>query len=179
MESWQALGGLGAGRSATVIIVALLAVLLTFGCAPERPPGPSSGKVIVAVGDIADCAREDDEATARFVGGIDGSTVLTLGDEAYPDGTAEEFDECYKPTWGRFENRTKPVPGNHEYHTAEAEGYFSYFGKAAGEPGKGCYSYALGQWHIVALNSNCEEVGCGASSPQVRWLKADLAKDRV
>ena len=177
MESWQALGCLGAGRSATVIIVALLAILLAFGCGPIRPPQPPSGKVIVAVGDIADCASEGDEATARLVGGIEGSTVLTLGDEAYPEGTPEEFEECYKPTWGHFEGRTKPVPGNHEYHTAEAQGYFGYFGKAAGEPGKGYYSYDLGQWHIVALDSNCEEVGCGASSPQLRWLKADLAKD--
>jgi hypothetical protein len=135
------------------------------------------GKVIVAVGDIASCSGTADEATARLVGGLKGSTVLTLGDEAYPEGTAEEFDECYEPTWGRFEDRTKPVPGNHEYNTAEAKGYFSYFGRAAGESGKGYYSYDLAEWHIVALNSNCEEVGCGASSPQVRWLKADLAKD--
>jgi acid phosphatase type 7 len=174
MESWHVLGG---GRSATVIIVALLAILLAFGCAPEQPPGPPSGKVIVAAGDIASCSGTADEATARLVGSIDGSTVLTLGDEAYPEGTPEEFEECYKPTWGRFEDRTKPVPGNHEYHTREAKGYFGYFGKAASEAGKGYYSYDLGQWHIVALNSNCEEVGCAASSPQVRWLKADLAKD--
>jgi hypothetical protein len=177
MESWQVLGGVGPGRSATVIILALLTILLAFGCAPERPPRPPSGKVIVAVGDIASCYGTADEATARLVGGIDASTVLTLGDEAYPEGTAEEFDECYKPTWGRFEDRTKPVPGNHEYHTGGAKGYFGYFGKAAGESGKGYYSYDLGEWHIVALNSNCEEVGCGASSPQVRWLEADLAKD--
>jgi hypothetical protein len=177
MESWRALGGLRADRSATVIIVALLTILLAFGCAPERPPRPPSGKVIVAVGDIASCSGTADEATARLVGGIDASTVLTLGDEAYPEGTAEEFDECYKPTWGRFEDRTKPVPGNHEYHTGGAKGYFGYFGKAAGESGKGYYSYDLGKWHIVALNSNCEEVGCGASSPQVRWLEADLAED--
>jgi acid phosphatase type 7 len=69
------------------------------------------------------------------------------------------------------------VPGNHEYNTEGAEGYFGYFGKAAGKPGEGYYSYDLGEWHMVALNSNCEEVGCGASSPQVRWLKADLAKN--
>ena len=177
MESWQALGGLGVGRSAPVIIVALLAILLAFGCAPQRPPRPPSGKVIVAVGDIASCSSTDDEATANLVGGIKGSTVLTLGDEAYPEGTTEEFDKCYKPTWGRFEDRTKPVPGNHEYNTKEAKGYFNYFGKVAGEPDKGYYSYDLDGWHIVALNSNCEEVGCGASSPQVRWLEADLAKD--
>jgi acid phosphatase type 7 len=177
MESRQVLGGVGPGRSVTAIILALLAMLLAFSCAPERPPRPPSGKVIVAVGDIASCSGTADEATARLVGGLEVATVLTLGDEAYPEGTAEEFDECYKPTWGRFEDRTKPVPGNHEYHTGGAAGYFGYFGKAAGESGKGYYSYDLGEWHIVALNSNCEEVGCGASSPQVRWLEADLAKD--
>jgi acid phosphatase type 7 len=106
MESWHALG---AGRSVTVIIVALLAILLAFGCGLVRPPQSPSGKVIVAVGDIASCSGTADEATARLVGGIDGATVLTLGDEAYPEGTPEEFEECYKPTWGR----TKPVPTFH------------------------------------------------------------------
>jgi acid phosphatase type 7 len=177
MKSWQALGGLGAGRRTVFIIVTLLAILLAFGCAPEQPPEPPSGKVIVAVGDIASCSGTADEVTARLVGVIDSSTVLTLGDNAYESGAPSEFSECYDPAWGRFKERTKPVPGNHEYHTAEAKGYFGYFGKAAGQPGKGYYSYDLGQWHIVALNSNCEEVGCGASSPQLSWLKADLAKD--
>jgi hypothetical protein len=158
--------------------VALLAILPACGCGPERPPRPTtSGEVIVAAGDIGTCSGTADEATARLAGGIDASAVLTLGDEACPEGTAQEFDKCYKPTWGRFENRTRPVPGNHEYNTEGAEGYFGYFGKAAGKPGEGYYSYDLGEWHMVALNSNCEEVGCGASSPQVRWLKADLAKN--
>jgi Calcineurin-like phosphoesterase len=177
MESWQALGGVGVGRSATVIIVVLLAILLAFGCAPKRPPGPPpSGKVIVAAGDIADCSSDGDEATARLVGGIEG-TVLTLGDNAYEDGTAQDFSECYEPTWGQFKERTRPVPGNHDYETAGASAYFDYFGEVAGQPGKGYYSYELDQWHIVALNSNCEDVGCTASSPQVKWLEADLAKD--
>jgi hypothetical protein len=104
MQSWHAFGSIG--RRATVIIVALPAILLAFGCGLQRPP---SGKVIVAVGDIASCSSTADEATARLVGGIDGATVLTLGDEAYPEGTPEEFEECYKPTWGR----TKPVPTFH------------------------------------------------------------------
>ena len=178
MESWQALGGLGAGRKATVIIVTLLTILLAFGCAPQWLPGYPSGKVIVAVGDIATCSSAADEATARLVGGVDASsTVLPLGDNAYESGAPSEFAECYKPTWSRFKDRTKPVPGNHEYNTSQAKGYFGYFGKAAGEPGKGYYSYDLGGWHIVALNSNCAEVGCQASSPQLSWLRADLAKD--
>jgi hypothetical protein len=165
-------------RVALLAFVALIVVLsaTAVGCRPERPPRPPSGEVIVAAGDIADCRREGDEATAKLVGGIPG-TVLTLGDNAYPDGSAEDFDECYDPAWGRFEDRTKPSPGNHEYDTENAEGYFGYFGKAAGAPDEGYYSYDLGDWHLIALNSNCEEVpgGCEASSPQVRWLKEDLA----
>jgi hypothetical protein len=176
MESWQALGGLGVGRSATVIIVALLTVLLAFGCAPKRPPRPPSGKVIVAAGDIADCSSDGDEATARLVEGIEG-TVLTLGDNAYPDGTAQDFSECYDPSWGQFKARTRPAPGNHEYETPGASAYFDYFGKAAGDPDKGYYSYDLGSWHIVALNSNCGEgeIRCAPGSPQGQWLKEDLA----
>jgi acid phosphatase type 7 len=176
MEPWHALGGLGAGRSATVIIVALLAILLAFGCAPQRPPGPPPGEVIVAAGDIASCSGTADEATTRLVGSIDGATVLTLGDEAYPDGTAQDFEECYEPTWGQFKERTRPALGNHEYETGGASAYFDYFGDAAGDPDKGYYSYDLGGWHFVALNSNCgEELRCGPGSPQGRWLEKDLA----
>jgi hypothetical protein len=163
-------------RFAPVVLVVLLGGLLALGCAPERPPRPPQ-EVIVAAGDIADCTREGDEATARLVGSIDGTTVLTLGDNAYPDGTAQDFEECYEPTWGRFKGRTKPTPGNHEYYTEGAEGYFDYFGKAAGDPEKGYYSYDLGSWHIAALNSNCGEgeVRCGPGSAQVQWLEEDLA----
>jgi acid phosphatase type 7 len=182
MEPWHALGGLGAGRSATVIIVALLAILLAFGCAPQRPPGPPPGEVIVAAGDIASCSDTADEATTRLVGSIDGATVLTLGDEAYPDGTAQDFEECYEPTWGQFKERTRPSPGNHEYETEGASAYFDYFGKMAGDPDEGYYSYDLGAWHIVALNSNCGEgecgvgeIRCGFGSPEGRWLQEDLA----
>jgi acid phosphatase type 7 len=177
MESWQVLGSLGAGRSTTVFIVALLAILLAFGCAPERPPGPPSGNIIVAAGDIANCAGEGDEATARLAGGIDGATVLALGDEAYPHGAAQDFEECYEPSWGQFKERTLPVPGNHEYETEGASAYFDYFGDAAGDPDEGYYSYDHRAWHIVALNSNCGEAEfrCGPGSPQGRWLEEDLA----
>ncbi len=150
-----------------MVLVALLGSLLALGCAPERPPGPPpSREVIVAAGDIADCASDGDEGTAKLVSDIDGATVLTLGDNAYPDGSAEDFEECYEPTWGEFKNRTKPVPGNHEYYTEGAKGYFEYFGEAAGDPEEGYYSYELGSWHIVALNSNCGEaqIRCSPSS---------------
>jgi hypothetical protein len=178
---WQVLGDAIVGRTATVIMVALLATLIAMGCASERPPSPRKNAeppVVVAAGDIAGCDTEGDEATARLVRDISDATVLTLGDNAYPDGSIENFHECYGPTWGWFKERTNPTPGNHEYHTEGAKGYFDYFLESAGDPDEGYYSFDLGAWHLVALNSNCEEVGgCGASSPQVRWLKADLAKD--
>jgi acid phosphatase type 7 len=165
-------------RFAPMVLVALLGGFLALGCAPERPsPRLPSGEVIVAAGDIADCSSEGDEVTTKLVSDIDGATVLTLGDNAYPDGTAQDFRNCYEPTWGQFKERTMPSPGNHDYHTEGAAAYFDYFGKAAGDPDEGYYSYDLGSWHIVALNSNCgeAEIRCGPGSPQGRWLEEDLA----
>ena len=161
-----------------MVLVALLGGLPALGCTPERPPRLPSGEVIVAAGDIADCASEGDEATAKLVSDIDGATVLTLGDNAYPDGAAEDFRECYEPSWGQFKERTRPTLGNHEYETEGASAYFDYFGDAAGDPDEGYYSYDLGSWHIVALNSNCGVGGairCGPGSAQTEWLKEDLA----
>src|SRR5919112_2935805 len=178
MGNWQVLEGVGAsGSIARVVIVTTLANLTAAGCGPEKTPTPEvDGRpVVVAAGDIADCSREEDEATARLVGGIEG-TVLTLGDNAYESGTSADFAECYDPTWGQFKARTRPSPGNHEYETTGASGYFDYFGRAAGDPDKGYYSYDLGSWHLVVLNSNCSEVlRCSPGSPQGRWLEEDLA----
>jgi hypothetical protein len=165
-------------RFAPMVLVVLLGGLLAVCCAPERPPRLPSGEVIVAAGDIADCSSEGDEETAKLVTDIDGATVLTLGDNAYPDGAAEDFRNCYEPTWGQFKERTRPTLGNHEYETEGASAYFDYFGDAAGDPDEGYYSYDLGAWHIVALNSNCGVGGairCGPGSAQTEWLKEDLA----
>ncbi len=144
---------------------------------PSPPPSPSAqAPVVLAAGDIAGCDSSGDEATAALLDGPDG-TVLALGDLAYPDGTADEFATCYGPSWGRHLSRTWPVPGNHEYETEGAAGYFAYFGDRAGNPGEGWYSFDLGAWHLIALNSNCEAIGgCGADSPQAAWLRADLAE---
>ena len=109
--------------------------------------------VFVGAGDISHCSSEGDEATARLLDSIPG-TVFTTGDTVYPDGKIDQFMNCYEPTWGRHKDRTYPSVGNHEYHTPDAAGYFDYFGSAAGEPGKGYYSYDLGTWHIIVLNSN-------------------------
>src|SRR5215218_5900818 len=119
--------------------------------------------VFVGAGDIASCTSEGDEATANLLDSIPG-TVYTTGDNAYESGTATEFANCYTPSWGRHKARTWPTVGNHEYKTAGASGYFTYFGAAAGNPQEGYYSHDLGAWHVVALNSMCENVGgCGAS----------------
>ena len=140
-----------------------------------RPAAPSqSDAFLVAAGDIADC-KPGAEITAGLLDGLPG-TVAVLGDSAYENGTPDEFARCYEPTWGRHRARTRPAVGNHEYGTPGAAGYFAYFGAAAGEAGKGWYSYDLGAWHVVALNSNCTQVGgCQAGSEQERWLRADLA----
>jgi hypothetical protein len=130
--------------------------------------------VLLAAGDVADCRSQGDEATARLLGSLPG-TILVLGDLAYPSGLPEDF-LCYDASWGRFKSRTRPSPGNHEYLTRNATGYFDYFGSAAGPRDKGYYSFDEGAWHIVSINSNCSRVGgCGPGSAQERWLRADLA----
>lgn len=130
--------------------------------------------VLIGAGDIADCADlAGAEATAKLLEANSG-TVMALGDLAYPNGTAEDF-KCYDQTWGRVKDRTRPAVGNHEFHSSGASYYFQYFGAAAGDPKSGYYSYELGSWHIVVLNSECAEVGgCGAGSPEEKWLRADL-----
>jgi len=138
------------------------------------PEAQAADAVLVGAGDIADCSSSGDAATAALLASI-GGTVFTLGDNAYEKGTARQFAKCYGPTWGRFKGRTRPAIGNHEYETRGAAGYFDYFGKAAGPRGKGWYSYDAGSWHVVVLNANCDEVGCGKGSEQERWLWEDLA----
>jgi hypothetical protein len=131
----------------------------------------AASAVLVGAGDIADCTSSGDEATAILLDGIAG-TVFTAGDNAYPNGSATDFSTCYAGSWGRHKARTRPVAGNHDYQTFAAAGYFGYFGSAAGDPTKGYYSYDLGSWHIIALNSN---LNMAVGSPQEVWLRADLA----
>jgi 3',5'-cyclic AMP phosphodiesterase CpdA len=151
----------------------MLAVLLwhvpTQGYAESDP-------VLVGAGDIAECwlgfinGTGGAEATATLLDRIKG-TVFTVGDHAYRKGTAKEFQNCYTPTWGQHKARTRPTPGNHDYYTNNATPYYAYFGATAGEAGKGYYSYELGAWHIVALNSN---LTADAAAGQEQWLREDL-----
>jgi len=135
---------------------------------------PGGDPVMLGAGDIASCSSSGDEATAALLGAHPG-TVFTTGDNVYDSGTASEFATCYDPSWGAYRARTRPAPGNHDYGTSGASGYFGYFGAAAGDPAKGYYSYDLGAWHIVSLNSNCSAVSCSAGGAQEQWLRADLA----
>jgi calcineurin-like phosphoesterase family protein len=132
---------------------------------------PDSVAVLVGAGDIADCDSRGDEQTAALLDTIPG-TVFTAGDNAYGDGTPQEFARCYAPSWGRHKARTRPSPGNHDYETEGATGYYTYFGTRAGPVGRGYYSYDLADWHVVSLNSNIDMT---AGSPQESWLRADLA----
>jgi len=144
----------------------------------KTPPSETSTFTLVGAGDIAWCGNlSGAEATAKLIDQIPG-TVFAAGDLVYDKGTDAEFMNCYQPTWGRFKERTKPVPGNHEYNGSEASGYFRYWGTQAGESEKGYYSLDLGPWHIVALNTNCSLKplgGCDEGSPEEVWLREDLA----
>ena len=128
----------------------------------------ATGPVFTAAGDIDGCNAGAD--TAKLVEKTSGP-VATIGDNAYPSGSASDFAQCYDPTWGAFKDRTHPVAGNHDYDVSKATPYYQYFGTAAGAPGSGWYSYDVGSWHVVALNSNCDDVDCGK---QANWLDADL-----
>lgn len=141
------------------------------GPGPSPTPVPSPPQVFVGAGDIGWCGSPGPEQTARLLDGIAG-TVFTAGDNAYSSGTAQQFRDCYDPSWGRHKARTRPVPGNHEYEGGDPTPYFDYFGANAGPAGLGYYSFPLGDWHAVALNSN---IPMEASSAQAAWLRGDLA----
>jgi acid phosphatase type 7 len=167
---------------------AALAVLVCLsGCSdapltPSRQPaveepatiadlsGPSA--VLVGAGDIGRCGSEGPEKTARLLDLIAG-TVFAAGDIAYPWGRAEDFRNCFAPSWGRHLHRIRPAPGNHEYDTGTAQAYFEYFGAQAGPHGRGFYSYTLGSWLVLSLNS---EVDFGAGGAQDQWLRARLTE---
>lgn len=148
------------------------------GEARVSEPADVTVSTLLAAGDVADCG-DGAGATGRLLSELDG-VVAVLGDVAYPDGSAAAFADCYDPAWGGLVDRTRPVQGNHDVRTAGAAGYYGYFGEQAGPEPQGYYSYDLGAWHVVALNSNCAQVGgCGPDSPQVVWLREDLAATRT
>ena len=182
---------------AAAVALAIAAVVAALGDDAHMPPPivagpPVVGPTIAAAGDIA-CASESpafndgegsglecrqkatsDLLLARYIG------VLALGDLQYEDGSRARFLESYDASWGRVRSITAPVPGNHEYRTPGAKGYYRYFGPSARDSAKGYYSFEVGRWHLVALNSNCAAVGgCGSGSAQETWLRDDLAANRA
>ena len=161
-------------RAVLAVLAPLLWTAVQCGGSPGAPsPNLGPPAVFVGAGDIADCGPGA-AATARLLDAL-GGTIFTAGDNAYDAGTEADFAACFAPTWGRHLARIRPSPGNHDYLTAGAAGYFAYFGDRAGPAGRGYYSFDLGAWHIVSLNSN---VSVAAGSEQDRWLAADLAAAR-
>lgn len=152
---------------------------------PDPPRDPDAA-VVVAVGDIAECPGGHQAETAALTARIAPDAVLTLGDTVYPNGTLDEFVDCYGATWGQFRRITRAAVGNHEYHSPHAGPFYAYFCGSTGEPFHGYTSFDIGRWHAVVLNSNCgpdldlpdgtkgEFGGCDADSPQAQWLAADL-----
>jgi hypothetical protein len=179
-----------------VFSISVLLVLATAlsGCLSDRAAAiiaeqeavlPGKGVTVYAAGDIADCRnyRPEYSGAAKTAALIAArladdreATVLSLGDNTYPVGLASEFTHCYEPTWGRFKARTYPSPGNHEYYSPLAAGYYNYFGDAAGPARRGYYSFTLGSWHVISLNSNLQQEEHKA---QLKWLKADLEKNKM
>ncbi len=161
-------------------LIAIAACSTSFRIEPNAEAAASLDPILIGAGDIAWCESRNDEATATLVEAAFSPqapvVVFTIGDNVYESGSHSQFKDCYEPTWGRFKENTRPSVGNHEYLTPGAAGYFEYFGDAAGSPGEGYYSFDLGDWHIVVLNSNCSEVGgCSSGSAQEEWLRRDLA----
>lgn len=169
-------------RLAHRLVVAALGVSLSCSGNPDASQNPtapsplarlfSAGEsaVLVGAGDIARCGTPGAERTAALLDRLSG-TVFVAGDNAYMDGSATEYRDCYHPTWGRHRGRTRPVPGNHEYQTPGAAAYYEYFGARAGPAGGGYYSYTLGPWFVLALNS---EVPLGDGSGQLQWVRGQL-----
>ncbi|HET8586318.1 MAG TPA: metallophosphoesterase [Candidatus Limnocylindria bacterium] len=163
-----------------LIVMALVVALIWWGRPAVGVPGgapaasPTGGITLVGAGDIGDCSATADAATAALIKEIPG-VVFTVGDNAYEKGSAHDFADCYAPTWGQFLSRTRPAPGNHDYATKGAQGYFDYFASAAGPPDRGYYAYDLGAWRIYSLNSNCSSIGgCGQGTAEYDWLVSDL-----
>ena len=174
-----------------------LFALAGCGVAQARVPaassqGSSDSVLIAAAGDLV-CGFDTPPnipcmaaGTAAVIKQLKPAALLLLGDIQYESGSSLDFQSYFEPAFGEFKSITYPVPGNHEYFTPRAAGYFDYFNGAGVDSGRvgsrsrGYYSFNLGAWHIVALNSNCPEIGgCGARSPQAAWLKTDLAANRA
>jgi len=166
------------GRAWRTLVSSVVATLACACGGSTIGPSPGGGgggggtgiAVLAGAGDIGMCGSSGPEATARLLDGVEG-IVFTAGDNAYFQGSVQQFRDCYDPSWGRHKARTRPAPGNHEYESPGAAPYFAYFGPNAGPTGLGYYSFEAGDWHVVSLNSN---IAMGPGSAQQSWLREDL-----
>jgi hypothetical protein len=158
----------GTGFLASIEEIALARLVLMISLLAALLPGSAAAAVVTAAGDIASCAWAGDAATGHIVRSIDPAVALTLGDNVYPDGARARFANCYAPAWGSFKRKTRPSPGNHDYVTANAAGYFGYFGARAGPCCRGYYKYDVGKWRLYSLNSERN------IATQTTWLAKDL-----
>lgn len=175
-------------RRFPALAAALLFALLLGRCGGSSPPGPTPGGAgpppppppgpvtVLAAGDIGECGFGAPQ-TGQLLDRLDG-LILALGDLAYFQGTAANFRDCYDPFWGRHLERTRPVPGNHEYESPGAFSYYDYFGTLAGPRGQGYYSFTAGAWRIIALNSGPGGGFISTGSAQMQWLRAELDNNR-
>lgn len=161
----------------TALAIALTAVAILSIASVANADDPK----IAAVGDIACPATSPVTATkcrhaavAKAIARSKPDSFWILGDIQYPYGSLADFKSSFDPTFKRFKSIWRPSPGNHEYYTPGASGYYDYFGKAAGRNRRGYYSFNLGKWHIVSLNTNCDVIDCGPTSRQAKWLSKDL-----
>ena len=173
-------------RLACVCATLLLCALPALARAAEAPVLAAVGDIACAPGTAGDAANCHQQQTSQLALDVAPAAVALLGDNQYESGTAAEYLGSFDPTWGRLGSLLHPVPGNHEYGTSGAAGYFGYFGVRAGDPSLGYYSYDLGAWHLIALNSNCGDPqapgppqcvnGSGhVTAAEVGWLDQDLA----
>ena len=173
-------------------VIALIVATAAAASAAAPTASPAPAILVAAAGDIACDPKphlgEKFESllggcqaskTAQLVATVHPQALFVLGDAQYESGELDAFKQVYDRTWGRYKAITHPTPGNHEYYrSAEADGYFAYFGASAGPRPGGYYSFNLGDWHIISLNANCNFVGgCGAGSPEETWLRSDLRQD--
>ena len=158
----------------------------------QEKPVEEKKYTLAAVGDIACTAGSEQTANSCHMDAVvnaltlsNPDKILILGDLQYDRGTVEEFTSAFQPLWTNLKSKSYAVPGNHEYMTPKAAGYFNYWNESkptsfqAGDADKGYYSFNFGNWHIIALNSNCEFIGgCDPASPQGQWLQKDIRKYR-
>lgn len=171
-------------RKTVTYSLAVIAIALSAALSASPAVAAKTVKV-VAVGDIA--CRPGRPVTpnscrhaqvADRVAALNPDSLWLAGDSQYENGELANYQRSFNVSWGRFSNIWRPVPGNHEYYSNDAWGFFDFFGAAAGPDRRGYYSFKVGNWKVIALNTNCDRIGCGFASKQNRWLRRELKRNK-